>query len=131
MLDSIKTALSGLLAAQNTLYSVADNVANSSDVSRVKPQAGDAPTFQPIDTVQTTTTTGTVSSTFTPVTPASVTVPDSSSPLANADGLVNVPNVDLGTQLTTAITAKVAFAANAKVIETAKKMQQTLLDIVT
>lgn len=131
MLDSIKTALSGLLAAQNTLYSVADNVANASDVSRVKPQAGDAPTFQPIDTVQTTTTTGTVSSTFTPVTPASVTVPDSSSPLANADGLVNVPNVDLGTQLTTAITAKVAFAANAKVIETAKKMQQTLLDIVT
>lgn len=130
MTDAIQTALSGLLAAQNTLYSVADNVANSSDVSRVKPQAGDAPTFQPLDTVDTTTTTGTVSSTFTPVTPASVTVPDASSPLANPEGLVNVPNVDLATQLTTAMTAKVSFEANAKVIETSRKMQQALLNIV-
>lgn len=130
MTDAIQTALSGLLAAQNTLYSVADNVANSSDVSRVKPQAGDAPTFQPLDTVDTTTTTGTVSSTFTPVTPASVTVPDASSPLANPEGLVNVPNVDLATQLTTAMTAKVSFEANAKVIETSQKMQQALLNIV-
>ena len=129
MTDAIKTALSGLLAAQNTLAAVATNVANSSDVSRVKPQPGDAPTFQPIDTVNTTTTTGTVSSTFTPVTPASVTVPDGQSPLADAQGLVNVPNVDLATQLTTAITAKVAFAANAKVIATAKKMQDALLKI--
>lgn len=131
MTDAIRAALSGLLAAQNTLYSVATNVANSSDVSRVKPQPGDAPTFQPIDTVDTTTTTGTVSSTFTPVTPASVTVPDGSSPLANAQGLVNVPNVDLATQLTTAMTAKVTFEANAKVIETSQKMQQALLNIVT
>lgn len=128
-MTAIQTALSGLLAAQNTLAGVATNVANSSDVSRVKPQAGDAPTFQPIDTVDTTTTTGTVSSSFAPVTPASVTVPDAQSPLANAQGLVNVPNVDLATQLTTAITAKVSFEANAKVIETAKKMQDALLNI--
>lgn len=128
-MTAIQTALSGLLAAQNTLAGVATNVANSSDVSRVKPQAGDAPTFQPIDTVDTTTTAGTVSSGFAPVTPASVTVPDAQSPLANAQGLVNVPNVDLATQLTTAITAKVSFEANAKVIETAKKMQDALLNI--
>ena len=131
MFDAIRTALSGLLAAQNTLYSVATNVANSSDESRLKPQAGDAPTFQPIDTVETTSTGGTVASTFAPVTPATVTVPDPQSPLADAQGLVGLPNVDLGTQLVTAQTAKIAFAANAKVIAAAKKMQQSLLDIIT
>jgi flagellar basal-body rod protein FlgC len=131
MFDAIKTALSGLLAAQNTLYSVATNVANSSDVSRLTPQAGDAPTFQPIDTVETTGTGGTVVSTFTPVTPATVTVPDPQSPLADSQGLVGLPNVDLGTQLVTAQTAKIAFEANAKVITTAKKMEQSLLNIIT
>jgi flagellar basal-body rod protein FlgC len=131
MFDAIKTALSGLLAAQNRLYSVATNVANSSDVSRLKPQAGDPPTFQPIDTVDTTGTGGTVVSTFTPVTPATVTVPDPQSPLADSQGLVGLPNVDLGTQLVAAQTAKIAFEANAKVIATAKKMEQSLLNIVT
>ena len=131
MFDAIKTALSGLLAAQNTLYSVASNVANSSDVSRLSTQPGDAPIFQPIDTVETTGTGGGVVSTFTPVTPATVTVPDPQSPLADAQGLVGLPNVDLGTQLVTAQTAKVAFEANAKVIATAKKMEQTLLNILT
>lgn len=131
MFDSIRTALSGLLAAQNSLYSVATNVANSSDESRLTPQPGDAPTFQPIDTVQTSGPNGTVSSTFTPVTPATVTVPDPQSPLANAQGLVGLPNVDLGTQLVTAQTASIAFKANAKVIATSEKMQQTLLNIIT
>ncbi|MBV8535976.1 MAG: hypothetical protein JO128_10310 [Alphaproteobacteria bacterium] len=131
MFDAIKTALSGLLAAQNTLYSVATNVANSSDVSRLKPQPGDAPTFQPIDTVETTGTGGTVVSTFTPVTPATVTVPDPQSPLADSQGLVGLPNVSLDSQLVTAQTAKIAFEANAKVIATAKKMEQSLLNIVT
>ncbi len=129
MFDAIRTALSGLLAAQNRIGAVATNIANSSDVSRVTPQAGDPPTFQPVDVVDTTTTTGTVNSTLQPVKPASVTVPDGTSPLANGQGLVNLPNVDLGTQLVDAITAKVAFAANAKVIATAKKMQDTLLKI--
>ena len=129
MFDAIRTALSGLAAAQNRIAGVATNVANSRDVSRVTPQPGDPPTFQPVDVVDTTTTTGTVNSTLQPVKPASVTVPDGSSPLANAQGLVNLPNVDLGTQLVNALTAKVAFAANAKVIATAKKMQDTLLKI--
>ena len=129
MFDAIRTALSGLLAAQNRIAAVATNVANSSDVSRVTPKPGDPPTFQPIDVVDTTATTGTVNSTLQPVNPASVTVPDASSPLANDQGLVKLPNVDLATQLVDAITAKTAFAANAKVIATAKKMQDALLKI--
>ena len=129
MFDAIRTALSGLLAAQNRIAAVATNVANSRDVSRVTPKPGDPPTFQPIDVVDTTTTTGTVDSTLQPVSPASVTVPDASSPLANDQGLVKLPNVDLATQLVDAMTAKTAFAANAKVIATARKMQDALLKI--
>lgn len=129
MFDAIKTALSGLLAAQNSLAAAATNVANSGDVSRLRPQAGDPPTFNPIDTVDITATGGGVTSTFTNVTPARVTVPDAQSPLADANGLVALPNVDLGTQLVNALTANVAFAANAKVIVAAKQMQDTLLKI--
>ena len=129
MFDAIKTALSGLLAAQNRLAAVATNVANSSDESRLKPQPGDAPTFNPIDVVDTTGPGGIVNSTFTHVTPATVTVPDAQSPLADAQGLVNLPNVDLGTQLVNGLLANVAFAANAKVIAAAKKMQDALLKI--
>lgn len=129
MFDAIHTALSGLLAASKRIGAVATNVANAGDVSRLQPQAGDPPTFQPIDTVAMTTGTGAVNATYQPVTPASVPAPDASSPFANTQGLVAVPNVDLGTQLVDAITAKVAFAANAKVIATAKTMQNALLKI--
>lgn len=129
MFDAIQTALSGLLAASKRIGAVATNIANSSDVSRLTPQPGDAPTFQPIDTVETTTATGTVNATYQPVTPASLPAPDASSPLANAQGLVGIPNVDFGTQLVDAITAKTAFEANAKVISTAHKMQDALLKI--
>jgi flagellar basal-body rod protein FlgC len=129
MLDAIRIALSGMLAAQNRVAAVATNVANANDVSRTTPQAGDPPVFNPIDTVETTLTGGGVASTFTPVTPASVTVPDASSQFADAQGLVNLPNVDLGTQMVDAMTAKISFEANAKVITTAKKMTDALLKI--
>lgn len=128
MVDAIKTALSGMLAAQNRVAAVATNVANANDVSRTTPQAGDPPVFQPIDTVEISTAGGVISR-FAPVKPATVTVPDGTSPLADAQGLVNLPNVDLGTQFVNAITAKVAFEANAKVIVTAKKMNDALLKI--
>src|SRR5271154_2827089 len=129
MVDAIQTALSGLLAAQNQLSAVATNVANSGDVSRVQPQAGDPPVFNPIDVVDTTASSGGVNSTAVPVTPASVTAPDAQSPLADANGLVNLPNVDLGTQLVNGLLANLAFAANAKVIVAAKQMQDSLLKI--
>ncbi|HEX9465120.1 MAG TPA: flagellar basal body rod C-terminal domain-containing protein [Alphaproteobacteria bacterium] len=130
MFESIKTALSGLIAAQNRIAAVATNVANANDVSRTQPQAGDPPVFQPIDTVETSTAGGVISR-FAPVKPATVTVPDGTSPLADSQGLVNLPNVDLATQFLNAITAKVAFEANAKVIVTAQKMNDALLAIGT
>ena len=129
MFDAIRTALSGLLAAQNRVAAVATNVANESDVSRTTPQAGDPPVFQPIDTVETSTAGGVISR-FTPRQPATVTVPDGSSPLADSRGLVNLPNVDLGTEFVNVIEAKTSFAANAKVIETAAKMEKTLISTV-
>ncbi len=129
MFDAIRTALSGMLAAENRVAAVATNVANANDVSRTTPQAGDPPTFQPIDVVDVTTPQGNVLSHFTAVTPATVTAPDASSPLADAQGLVNIPNVNIDTQMVSAMLAKTAFAANAKVIVTAKKMQDALLKI--
>jgi len=129
MFDAIRTALAGLLAAQNRVAAVATNVANSSDVSRTTPQAGDPPVFQPIDVVDVATAQGPVLSRFAARTPATVTAPDASSPLADSRGLVNIPNVSLDTEMISAMVADVSFAANTKVIVTAKKMEDGLLKI--
>jgi flagellar basal-body rod protein FlgC len=128
MFDAIRTALSGILAAQNRISAVATNVANANDVSRTTPQPGDPPVFQPIDVVDTSTSGGVISR-FEARKPATVTVPDGTSQLADSRGLVNLPNVDLGSELVNAITAEVANKANVKVIQTAKKMDDTLLSI--
>ena len=129
MFDAIRTALSGLLAAQNRVAAAATNVANASDVSRTTPQAGDPPVFQPIDVVDVATAQGPVLSRFAPRNPATVTAPDASSPLADSRGLVNIPNVSLDTELISAMIGDTSFAANTKVIVTAKKMEDALLKI--
>ena len=129
MFEAIRNALSGLVAAQNRMFAVADNVANANDESRLTPQAGDPPTFQPLMTVETSNPGGGVTSRLAPVQPATVTVPDSQSPFANAQGLVALPNVDIGTQMVDMIMAKNSFTANAKVLTTAAKMQDELLSI--
>ncbi len=130
MFDSvISVAFSGLRAAAERTAVVASNVANATDVSRLKPQQGDAPAFQPVQAVQTTITGGGVATSLQPASPVSVPVPEGNSPLTDANGLVALPNVDLGQQMVDLILAKTAFSANLKTIEVAQKMQKDLLKI--
>jgi flagellar basal-body rod protein FlgC len=131
MTDAISTALSGLLAAQKRIAGVASNIANAGDISPVVPQPGRAQAYQPVTTVQTTTAIGGTVATYQPVTPASqlAFVPDS--PEADSNGLVNVPNVDIAGQAFDLITAKEAYKANLKTVQTAEAMSDSLLKIVT
>jgi len=63
------------------------------------------------------------------VSPSFVPQSDPSAPFANQDGLVAAPNVDLADQFVQLITAKYAFAANAKVIQAYDNTTKSLLDI--
>jgi flagellar basal-body rod protein FlgC len=71
---------------------------------------------------------GTVA-TVSAVSPGFVPQYDPSAPYANQDGLVAAPNVDLASEFVQLLTAKYAFAANAKVVQTYHDTTKSLFDI--
>ncbi len=132
MSDAIlSTALSGMLAAARRVGVAAENTANAVNVSRLKPRDDDPPAFEPLLVAQSARPGGGVKAELRRVDPASVTVPDNLSPLADANGLVNLPNVDLGQQRIDTLSAQRSFEANLKVIQAAQEMQDTLLNLKT
>lgn len=130
MLDAIlRIAMSGMNAAAKRVGAAASNIANAQDVSRLEPKPGDPPTFQPLTVAQTPVIGGGVQASFQPVTPATIPVPDGRSPLADANGLVGLPNVDAGEQLIDMMVAQRAFEANLKTVRAAQDMQDQLLKL--
>lgn len=73
---------------------------------------------------------GTVATVST-VSPSYTAQSDPSAPLANQDGLVAAPNVDLASEFAQLATAKYSFIANAKVIQAYAETEDALLDIKT
>jgi flagellar basal-body rod protein FlgC len=54
---------------------------------------------------------------------------DPGSPFADSDGLVGAPNIDLANEIVNLDIAKIAYKANAKVINAASELQNDLLKI--
>lgn len=130
MIDAIlRIAASGMNAAAKRVGAAASNIANAQDVSHLEPRPEDPPTFQPLQVAQSPVAGGGVKATFQPVTPATVTAPDPTSHLADENGLVALPNVDLGTELVETMAAQRAFEANLKTIQAAQEMEAQLLDV--
>ncbi len=127
----IRSALSGMLAATKRVSAAAQNIANSSNVTRLEPKAGDAPAFAPLLVTQSAQVIGGVKADFRTVDPTTLTVPGGNSPLADANGLVGIPNVDLAQQQVDTLVAQRSFEANLKTIQAAQDMQAQLLKIKT
>jgi flagellar basal-body rod protein FlgC len=125
----LRTALSGILAAAKRLGAAAENTANAGNVSRLRPKDGDAAPFAPLLVSQSAQPGGGVKAEYRTLDPATLTVPNETSPLADENGLVGIPNVDLGQQRVDALSAQRAFEANLKVVQTTQEMQDSLLDI--
>lgn len=125
------TALSGMLAAVRRVGAAAENTANAGNVSRLIPKAGDPPAFEPLLVAQSARPGSGVKAELRGLDPASLIVPDSGSPLADENGLVSLPNVDLSQQRLDTISAQRSFEANLKVIQAAQEMQDTLLNLKT
>lgn len=130
MSDAISIALSGLDAATKRVAASASNIANAADTSN---PADSTAAYTPIDTVQISATAangspqGTTTQ-FVPRDPASVTVYAPSDSNADANGLVNLPNVDLGTEIVSMEQAAQAYKANLAVVRTASDMSDALLN---
>jgi flagellar basal-body rod protein FlgC len=144
----LSIATSGLSAASLRVNVAASNIANvqttgplpasggssssvgagSSSTSSTFPAAYVPLRVDQVDQSSGSTPGGTIASVST-VSPSYTAQSDPSAPFANQDGLVAAPNVDLASEFVQLLTAKYAFAANAKVVQTYYGTTKSLLDI--
>lgn len=128
----LSIALSGLNNAVTRVTNATSNIVNASSTSKLPSSSSDPYTgFQPQDVVTLSNPNGGVSSTLQPRSPAYVSVPNATSPFANAQGMVATPNVDLNTELIASKAAEVSYSADAKLLKVAQKMDKSLLDAIS
>lgn len=129
--SAINTSGTGLSTFRTWIDVLANNIAN---VNTVKPTSGAAFQAQYVQAQEIPTdgsgTGGGVTVTGLP--PSSATgrlTYDPSSPVADAQGYVRMPDIDMGEQMGNLIMAERAFQANANVIERAKQTYQDAIAI--
>lgn len=120
MISPISSALSGLNAASNRIAVSADNIANQFSKN-----------YTPKTVLQVSVGNGGVRSEVRDVEPPTTTIFNPSDPDADANGGVQLPNVDLATELVNMSIASYDYKANLKSIKIADNMQKYLLDILT
>jgi flagellar basal-body rod protein FlgC len=126
MIDAINIALSGLRAASEQVRVGANNIVNAGTVGALDAADGPAP-YNPQDVVATADPRGGVQTRVVDRKPAYGAGYDPTSPYANSDGLVGVPNVDYAEEAVRLKLAELSYKASLKVIKTAEKMQDALL----
>lgn len=117
-------ALSGMQAASRRLENSSNNVANLSSAGS-KP--GEA--FRPQRVTQSSLEEGGVTTSLQAQNPATFKTFDPTNPAADADGLVEYPNVNLEEEAINQHMASYDFKANIKSIKTEDQMMKALLDI--
>lgn len=125
MTDAISIAASGLTAHQTWLDDISDNIAN---VNTATSTSGSA--FQAKYVNVTANSAGGVSVTGTTLgSAAGQIVYDPTSGVADANGYVRMPDIDLATQMTNLIQAQRGYQANANVITQAQNQYDAALKI--
>ena len=128
-IEALSVAVSGLKAASKRVDATASNIANHRTVGKVDAASEADKVYEPVDVVQTSQQNGGTSASFVSRDPKSLTAYDPTSPLANDEGLVETPNVDLGEELVNLITAENSYKANAAAFKTAAELEEEVLDI--
>ena len=124
--SSMGIAVSGLMAASKRLDNSANNVANISSASNA---STGREAFKPQQVTQTSLATGGVRSGLQASEPSSFAVYQPDSVQADAQGIVNYPNVSLEREVVDQQLAKYDYKANLKVIERTDDMMEDLLNI--
>jgi flagellar basal-body rod protein FlgC len=144
-MSTLSIATSGLSAASLRLDVAASNIANALDTGPVPATGGSGTSgggaggssanstlpavYTPLQVNQAAQSDGSTVATVSAVSPAFVLQSDPDASFANQDGLVAAPNVDLASEFVQLLTAKYAFAANAKVVQSYSNMTKSLIDI--
>jgi flagellar basal-body rod protein FlgC len=116
---------SGLVAAALKLGASAVNVANVADAAKV----GGKPAFNPLGVADTPLPEGGVAASVVTLSPGQTLAFDPTSALANAQGLVQAPEIDPGTEVSNQLLARQAFASSLEALKIADENQKTLLNI--
>jgi len=120
-------AIGGLNAATLTLDASASNLANADDVSAV----GGPPAYNPVAVQQSARPGGGVIATAVTLKPSQLLAYDPNSPVANAAGLVQAPEIDPVSEVTNQLVAGQNFAYSLTALKAANEEQQALLDMTT
>lgn len=129
--NALYTAVSGLNAASLRFEASANNIANAGSAGRVDAESAGDQAFQAQDVQQTSINSGGTNAVTVTRNPATQLTFAPNSPLANEGGFIETPNVDLGEELVSQISASAAFEANAAVIREVDEQTDTLLDILS
>ncbi len=124
----IGSALSGMRAATRHVATGASNIANSQTVG-TPGATGENAAYQALDAIQVSGPGGGPQVHIKPKDPATNLSYQPDHALASADGLVEVPNTDLASDLVNNQIAQRSYEANIKSLITWDEMQATLLDI--
>lgn len=114
-MTAIGTALSGMQASLARLNAAASNIANANSTGPIPATSAAQPGGTAAQTV--------------PVVPSYIPTYDPTSTHADPSGMVAAPNVDVADQLVEQMTAKVAYEANLKVMQTANRMGESTLEV--
>ncbi|SRR5579871_4683893 len=120
-------ALSGLVAATTALTASASNLANAGDTAKV----GAKPAYNPRAVHDTSAPGGGVVATVVTLKPGQMLAFDPTSAMANAQGLVQAPEIDPVSEISNQIAAGHAFAFSLEALKAADDEQKTLLDLKT
>lgn len=133
MFAGLQTTLSALIASSVRFNTAASNIVNAGVKSTPGKATASGPVFRagytPQRVIQTTTGSGGVRASIVPVSPASLSVFDPTSPLGNEKGLVNIPNVSLPVEIAELQKASIAYKANARMLKTLDATFRTILKI--
>ena len=135
MLDGISNALSGVVAASSRLTASTNNIANSDSRESIPLGGliGGAPeprqAYEPVRVEQSSKAEGGTSASERYVSPPYVPVFDTTSSLANDQGLVAAPNVDLAGELTELESASRAFEINQQTVQSMSDLVRKLYDL--
>lgn len=127
MIGAIQTALSGLLAATKRVETSANNIANANTAGALDEADGPLP-YSAQTVVQKTGENGGVVAEVTTKDPGFSAAYDPDSPLANNDGFVGAPNVNLAEEAINLKLAEVAYKANLATIQVASELSEELLN---
>lgn len=119
---------SGLNAAATRLEASASNIANAQSSGPLPDASGSSTAYQPLRVAQSDVKGGGVSARLTRAPDPYVTTSDPTSPDANEDGLVAMPNVDMAGEMVNILTARMSYEASAKTMKVANDMMKTTLD---